>query len=158
MSLLNLFNVSDEPRQVADWFWIGGFESRKHPPASGWSLIVNCCNNTYGCEPPTQVVHCGIVDGDPWSSEHLDQIYQATRAHLAETSGPTLIHCFAGVSRSVCMSVYLLTRLGVFGDPAAALAACRHSHPLMRPKGGTYRSVLEALEVALDGDAPTDQC
>ena len=45
------------------------------------------------------------------------------------------------------MSVYLLTRMGLFMTPAAALEACRYSPKwYMSPKGGTIQSVLDALE------------
>lgn len=142
---------TDEPRPVAPGFWVGGFSSRLYPPPNGWSVIVNCALDSYEPEGDVCYVHCGIEDLTPWDPDVLDDVYRRVVEGREARPGDVLVHCWAGVSRSVSVAVYLTTRLGVFDDPRQALQACRYDKSRRGPPlTSTFASAIDALAAHRD--------
>jgi protein-tyrosine phosphatase len=76
-------------------------------------------------------------------SQHFEPVYKFIKRHrLAGDS--VLLHCAAGMSRSVTLAIYYMLRRGLYHTPEAALAAIQKKRPIAQPNPGFMRQLHEA--------------
>jgi len=112
---------------ILDRLAIGALSSRSIP---GFRAIISCLAphqmrelpNTH-CFPAHNCLHIPIADGIPGLTPYIDKAITFIRGHIAQ--GPVLIHCGAGNSRSVSVTIAYLVSCGFSCQEAKAFIAAR---------------------------------
>lgn len=110
----------------------------------GITCIINVTEKKGSVSPPPGVEYFHIpVSDTPVSrlSDHFDEVADKIQV-TAESSGRTLVHCNAGVSRSaaLCMA-YLMKHRGV--SLLEAHGWVRTCRPVVRPNNGFWKQLIQ---------------
>lgn len=104
------------------------------------NLIINCCAqcNVYVCKGGITVYHINYYDDERQNlflNGALVSILKIIDNHLLNNLGGVLVHCYAGVSRSVSVVIaYLIWKYNMsYND---ALNYIRSSRPIANPNPG----------------------
>ena len=137
--------------QIWDRLWVGtlwaALDLEPQNPA-GIRAILNCTSEWMSKPEPFEVTSLHLEDGAPVPPTTVK--YAVSRIHEMIKSGPVLICCHAGLSRSPGIAVAYLTRCGLSWDQAEKVLHYR------RPQIQIHPEISLSLRRAL-GQAPTAQ-
>jgi len=105
------------------------------------NLVINCCEECHDVDYASlglggmTVYHLHLIDHIGESLQRYNYLTNMVRLindHLSKNKGAVLVHCFAGVSRSVSIVVaYLMCKYNMTFDQA--LAFVRKMRPIANP-------------------------
>lgn len=128
--------------RVLDRLWIGSTEDFRSPLASlGFTGVLDLRD---GEHPPCKGVTTHRLthrDGDPWRE---DQVIDAVNfIYMHVQTGKVLVACAAGMSRSACMCIGYLVRIGY--SESTAFELVRNARHKIVPITNMLDSVLKAV-------------
>ena len=149
--ILRTPNLIDPLSQIWDRLWVGtlwaALDLEPQNPA-GIRAILNCTSEWMSKPEPFEVTSLHLEDGAP--VPHTTVKYAVNWIHEMIKSGPVLICCHAGLSRSPGIAAAYLTRCGLSWDQAERVLRYR------RPQIQIHPEISLSLRQAL-GQAPTAQ-
>lgn len=128
--------------RVLDRLWIGATDDFRAPLATlGFSGVVDLRDGA--AHPVVGVEVCSIKnrDGDPWDADQVEVALSFIAEKIQD--GKVLVACAAGMSRSACIVIGYLVRIG-FEEPRA-FAMVREARPRILPVPKMLESVLKAV-------------
>lgn len=129
-------------REVAPGLFVGAQFSPRAPVT--WALVVDFYGQAHppGAVNASRVLRIPFSDGTNFPPRALDEVHRAVRHAIG--TGPILIHCQAGLSRSVSAMYAMLRALYGF-DHATALKRVHGGVPGF-PMPSTFRSARRWLK------------
>lgn len=118
-------------REVAPGLWVGGHRARQ----IAWAAVVDLIG-IHG-DPMVPTLSVPMQDGQPFARGALDAITDFVGEH--HRSGPILIHCRAGFSRSVSAAYAVCRRMGLGHAESIRRVKSRDAEPA----GETFRSARQ---------------
>ncbi|CAN8071766.1 unnamed protein product [Agarophyton chilense] len=160
--MAHLRAACDPPRAVLPWLWLGGarFASRPFIVARGVSHVLSLCEARefdVAALAPCNVLHLRVCVRDVQSAnvrQHFERCI-AFLTHVKATHGVALVHCVAGVSRSVCVVLAFLVWQGY--SLARAWSLVRERRRGAAPNGAFWEQ-LRAWEAEVAHLRACDEC
>ena len=129
--------------RVLDRLWIGSTEDFRAPlGVLGFVGVLDLRDGmAEGVWPGVFTHRVDQRDGDPWCPKQVIDALDFVVTHIQR--GKVLIACAAGMSRSACMTIGYLMRMGF--SVAEAFELVRAARPIIQPVPKMLESVLAVL-------------
>lgn len=122
------------PTQILRNFWIGNVGDAAKLSVTnelGIEAVINCCGDNYIQAPGVEYLTCALEDGQEVPEDKFWMILNKG-VELYQADKTTLIHCAAGMSRSVGMSIAIFHAAKIL-EFEAAMTFIKRRRPIARP-------------------------
>lgn len=135
--------------QITDNLWISDIQSVREESTSQFETVVSVCQDRVSDNVGCDYRHENLADGiyDTYGGDCTIETFSDGVEHVVvslEQNRTTLVHCHAGISRSVSVSIAALATTTDI-DPMEALEQIREHRPQANPNEILQKRIAEYL-------------